>query len=199
MRCTSFVSLRAFFASVLAIQKFIVDRPGKRSLKWIASAKERPRNDSKNETRIRHVYVMLIFSSLVASGCAKIIEVPKVLWGSSTKALDEARPKAWAQVFPCNLELCFEDVLEIANKENLDVYRSDRKKWLIVLMGFKESIDTTEVGFYLTPVGSTQTKIEIVSLSDAAQDTAVKLFAHTVGNKDEINKLPEVVEPKPIK
>ena len=147
----------------------------------------------------RKVFLVLILSSMSVSGCAKIIEVPKVLWGSSTKALDEARPRAWSQVFPCNLELCFEDVLEIANKENLDVYRSDRKKWLIVLMGFKDSLNTTEVGFYLTPVSSSQTKIEIVSLSDAAQDTAVKLFAHTVGNQYEINKLHEVVEPKPIK
>jgi len=121
------------------------------------------------------ITIMTIIS-LSILGCAKIKEFPRILWGSSTKALDEARHRGVSKNYNCNIELCFEDVLELAKKEGLEIYIKDHKRWLIVVMGLKDSIETTEVGLFFSAIGSKETKIEVVSLSDSAQKTAATMF-----------------------
>ncbi len=124
-------------------------------------------------------------------GCSRIADAPKVLWGSSTRALEEARPQAFHKDYPCNLGLCFEDVLEVARKHDLEVFISDRKKGLIVLMGFQGSVNTTEVGIFFSHLGPTQTKIEVVSLSPQAQQTAAKMLVSAL---DKLYTQPKVLE-----
>ena len=121
------------------------------------------------------IFIVVIFS-LSFLGCAKIKEIPKVLWGSSTKALDEARHQGVSKNYNCNIELCFEDILELAKKEDLEIYIKDHKRWLIVVMGIQDNIETTEVGLFFSALSSKETKIEVVSLSDSAQKTAATMF-----------------------
>lgn len=60
---------------------------------------------------------ILIFSF---SGCVsfreKATETLKVVWGSSTRALEEARSKAIAQEFPCSFEACWDAVVNLAQE-----------------------------------------------------------------------------------
>jgi len=127
---------------------------------------------------MNRVFYFAIITAMALSvfGCARIKEAVKVLWGSSTQALEDARHQGVSKNYSCNIELCFEDILEIAKKEDLKVFIKDRKQWLIVVMGLKDSIETTEIGFFFSAIGSKETRIEVVSLSDYAQHNTADLF-----------------------
>jgi len=120
------------------------------------------------------VIFCLLFLAL--NGCARLTEPFKILWGSSMKALEEARPNASVSTFQCREEECFRQVLSIAKENHLTVFTSDPKKPLIVLMGFTGSINTTEVGVFFSEIEPNKTKVEIVSLSPTAQEIATKLL-----------------------
>ena len=121
-------------------------------------------------------FLRLAFFLLLFSGCANLrenlTEVPRVVWGSSTKALEKARPSATAQIYQTNPRECFDKILSIAQKEEMKVFIKNRRKELIVLMGIKGSVVTTEVGIFISQLETTKTKVEIVSLSPQAQETA---------------------------
>ena len=117
------------------------------------------------------------------SGCARVTEttkeVAKVIWGSSTKALEEVRPEALKKVYQCPWGECFEKVLSIAEKEKMKVFIADRKNERIVLMGIPKSIETTEVGVFFTSLESDKTTVEITSLSPEAKESAANIiFLH---------------------
>ncbi|MCX5681977.1 MAG: hypothetical protein NT079_06915 [Candidatus Omnitrophica bacterium] len=60
---------------------------------------------------------------------------------------------------------------EIVEVKGYEIFIKDRKKDLIVVVGVPGSETTTEVGIFLTPSNKTETKVEVVSLSSAAQQT----------------------------
>ena len=58
------------------------------------------------------------------TGCSQVKKIPlafieteKVIWGSSTRALEEARADGLKQDYPCSLQDCFEAVLSLARNE----------------------------------------------------------------------------------
>ena len=114
---------------------------------------------------------------LLFLGCATVSEPFKKTWGSSTKALEEARPRAAVKNFGCGWKECFDKVLEVAKLRNLTVFISDPKKPLIVLMGIPGSINTTEVGIFFSEPETGKAKLEIVSLSPTAQEATAKLLS----------------------
>jgi hypothetical protein len=127
------------------------------------------------------------------AGCARVQEPFKIIWGSSTKALEDARPTATVKTYECLSSDCFDKIMEIIKRkekkeirieqenrgddvENIEIqgyetFIKDRKKGLIVVMGVPKSETTTEVGIFITAVKEKETKIEVVSLSSAAQAT----------------------------
>ena len=64
-------------------------------------------------------------------GCAHLAEVPKEIWGSSTKALEEARSVSESKTYLGSVDQCLNRVLEIANDKKLEVLWSIKEnKWL---------------------------------------------------------------------
>ena len=162
----------------------------------------------------------LIMTLCLFWGCARLVETAKVFWGSSTRALEEARSEAITKKFRCTVTECFDAVIELtkvqmatpleqsaltkmvdegktkeAEKEKdrehiaatapktdtwdtavkakkLDLFISDRKRQLIVLMGIPGNENTTEVGVFFTPVSEQEVKVEVSALSLTAKNTA---------------------------
>ena len=67
-----------------------------------------------------YLLVMSIFTSM---SCASVSEPFKVVWGSSTRALEDARIDAVSKIYECEFDDCFNAVLELARKK-LVMYRS---------------------------------------------------------------------------
>ena len=155
---------------------------------------------------------------LLTSGCARIQETAKVIWGSSTRALEKARVNALAKTFSCSIDECFDTVVQLANvkkaqnfveeekekanpglltekqKENnpqkkntFDIFIQNHKKYHLVVIGVAESIDTTEVGIFFTPMEAKTVKVEVSSLSShAKQKIAEIVFGKLVEVYEEI-------------
>ena len=61
--------------------------------------------------------LMLILSVcfvISLQGCSQVSEPFKVVWGSSTKALEDSRSEAIRQTFACSFDECFDAVLSFA-------------------------------------------------------------------------------------
>ncbi len=132
----------------------------------------------------------LILVCLFGVGCSSVVEITKVIWGSSTRALENARADAIVRVYDCSISDCMDAVLALArdakdkkivskaDDEDLeqpateelsgnafDIFIHNRVKQHIVLMGVKGNVDTTEVGIFFTQAGQGRVKLEISSLS----------------------------------
>ena len=64
---------------------------------------------------LKTMKVILLFCFLLSvSGCAQIIEIPKIIWGSSTRALEDARVDALSKTYRCSFNDCYDAVLSFA-------------------------------------------------------------------------------------
>ncbi len=156
--------------------------------------------------KIRWIYFAVAILSF--GGCGILKEEAKILWGSSTQALEEARIESLKASFSCPWETCFDSVVRYANVEtqhvldekinaekmnqpvnpadeqtikvkNFEVFLQDRRRRIIVLMGVPGSVNTTEVGVFFTPLENAATGVEVSSLSTSAKiKVADILFSH---------------------
>ena len=55
----------------------------------------------------------IIFFLMSVSSCSQVTEITKTLWGSSTRALEEARQEAISKTYQCSYAECFEAVLRL--------------------------------------------------------------------------------------
>ncbi len=143
------------------------------------------------------VSVFICFFSIIFSSCAFVTEVSKTIWGSSTRALENARVEAISQSFRCSVNECFDAVLMIAGQEKeekvkaddseegeekketvvkkrFDVFIQNRAKRHIVVMGVVGNVNTTEVGIFLDEIDDGVVKIDISSLSTSAKRKVAK-------------------------
>ncbi|HQP10596.1 MAG TPA: hypothetical protein PKV41_04360 [Candidatus Omnitrophota bacterium] len=140
----------------------------------------------------------VVLVCLVSCGCARVLDAPRVIWGSSTRALEEARADAVAKTYRCSFNDCYDAVLNLKRgQENekplvtetedfivqtgrtgiFDVFMDDRKNQRMVVMGIPGNVDTTEVGIFFSQPTLTTVKIEVSSLSSSAKRTvAEKIF-----------------------
>ncbi len=157
--------------------------------------------------QLRLVVLFFVF----ASGCSSLSQMPKKawdsasqmpkkawnssvettrkIWGSSTKALEEARQNGEVLVknYACPWSDCFDKVVKIAELKELKVFMKDQKKKLIIVMNVPGQIDTTEVGIFLSEPATSQTKVEVVSLSPEAQaKTAGIIFSNLAKSFNEV-------------
>ena len=150
----------------------------------------------------------IIFSLLIMfSGCALVEETTKTLWGSSTRALEDARVDAANASFTCSYDECFDAVVKLANTvkdrdtykyndlssseplkteetstgQTYDIFIQDRVKGLVVVVGLKGNVNTTEVGIFFSRIKPQETKIEISSLSSSAKAKVVKMVFAEMG------------------
>ena len=60
---------------------------------------------------------MLLFVLIISVGCAQITETAKVIWGSSTRALENARVDAIEKTYRCSYDDCYDSVLTLTRKD----------------------------------------------------------------------------------
>ncbi len=118
----------------------------------------------------------ILWIGLFLGGCAQTVETVKVVWGSSTRSLEEARADAVREDFPMAYDACFREVLQIAGTEKWEIFIKDKKQGTIVVLGIPGNVDTTEVGIFLDKAGASRTKVEISSLSSSAKLKAADIL-----------------------
>ena len=65
-----------------------------------------------------HSCFTILAVSVLVTGCASIKETAKVMWGSSTRALEEARADGISKTYHCQFDECFDAVLSLARTES---------------------------------------------------------------------------------
>lgn len=122
----------------------------------------------------RKIFSVLILC-LCFNGCL-ITEPFKKFIGTSTQALENAKPKGISKIYGYKKEVCFRKTL--AALKNMGVYLNvvNEQKSLIAAMNFKmlenakainqrDIKDTTELGIFFDEEPNNKTKITITSLS----------------------------------
>jgi len=126
-------------------------------------------------------WIIFLLLPLLAS-CGTVTETAKVIWGSSTKALEAARVDAPSRTFLCDLDACM-DVVEGLTLEDLDqdpprlkqfsLFNQDRRTGVLVLMDVPGMIKTTEVGVFFDPLPQDGgVKVDVASRSSHAEQNA---------------------------
>ena len=128
------------------------------------------------------VFFSLVFV-LFLCGCARLHETGKVLWGSSTKALEEKRSAAASRTYQCFLSECFDEVVSFSEKEGLTMFIKDKDKNVMVVMGLSGTVSTTEIGIFFEPLQVKEIRVDVVSLSTKAQEMAADLFLKHLDQK----------------
>lgn len=74
----------------------------------------------------KHIVWLAIVAVMTVSGCAgfgqraadvqeRVVDLPKVIWGNSTRALEEARAEAISKTFSCAFDACFDAVVALGD------------------------------------------------------------------------------------
>ena len=150
--------------------------------------------------RARILYLLLMALVVVTAGCARLAEPFKVIWGTSTTALENARLAGLRKTYTCGLGECFQAVLNLARDENapspgvssgesktergketipdpgkfFNVFLKDPHQKYLVVMGIIGNVDTTEVGIFFDDMGQGTVRVEISSLSSTAKRKVAK-------------------------
>lgn len=131
---------------------------------------------------INFLKLFLVTIVTLLYGCAQTTEFSKTIWGSSTRALEQARVNALVRIYDRPLARCYDEVIKAAEELKFKIFIKSKPKATIVLMGIKGAVDTTEVGVFFSEVSDNQTKIYISSLSSNAKRIVA---AHIFGHLDE--------------
>ena len=131
------------------------------------------------KNRILYFCIALSLSTVACSP----MEMGKTIWGSSTRALEEARVDAIKKTYSCDFDACFDAIVSLDRKNNLEkplnqtfeIFLQDRIQSHIVVMGIAGQVDTTEVGIFFSRESPQAYTIEISSLSTPAKEKVAKL------------------------
>ena len=129
--------------------------------------------------------------------CDNSIEVSKTIWGSSTRALEEARDKAITRTYDKSYWDCLRKALEVIKAKDWVIFKKDQIKGYVVIMGVKGGVNTTEIGIFFVNISDAQTRIEIASLSTNARRHVAKDLFH--GLDVAFGYLPPDIVPVPPK
>ena len=117
---------------------------------------------------------------LLCSSCAvwdNTLEVGKTIWGSSTRALEQARDRAITRTYDKSYWDCVRSAIAVLGKKHWVIFKKDEVKGYMVVMGVKGCVNTTEIGIFFVELSDHQTRIEISSLStNAKRKVAQGLF-----------------------
>ena len=111
------------------------------------------------------------------NGCAIVdggVELTKTIWGSTTRALEEARAQAITKTYDKSYWDCMRATLEVVKQQDYKVFKKDEVRGYVVLMGIRGSVNTTEVGVFFVELNDHQTRIELSSLSTNAKRIVAK-------------------------
>lgn len=118
----------------------------------------------------RFCLIVLCALCVTLTGCAKLWETPKIIWGSSIYTLRQGLDNSYYEYFNCDFEDCFNAIVTYADIDpSVNVFQKSFVKSYIVLMGIERSVDTTEVGVFFTEVEENVIRVDISSLSSNAK------------------------------
>ena len=126
-------------------------------------------------------FIAAVLMAVFLSGCVVIdggVELTKTIWGSSTRALEQARAQAIAKTYDKSYWETLRASLEIVQKKSYTVFKKDEVRGYMVLLGIKGSVNTTEVGVFFVELNDRQTRIEVSSLSTNAKRIVSKALFH---------------------
>jgi hypothetical protein len=125
--------------------------------------------------------LLIVALALFCSSCAvwdDTVEVGKTLWGSSTRALEQARDRAITHNYDKSYWDCVRSAIAVVNKKGWVIFKKDEIKGYMVVMGVKGCVNTTEIGIFFDELSDTRTRIEISSLSTNAKRLVAKGLFH---------------------
>jgi hypothetical protein len=122
------------------------------------------------------IILCLILSALSVSGCSSSKYNLASLAGTNIRDLEAHKDSGITRTFNIPREEAFDKTIAILGNSGLTVFQQNRKKGYIVVMGFKEQVDTTRVGIFFEPVSETSTKITLSSLSGTVLPKAEKII-----------------------
>jgi len=128
-------------------------------------------------------FILIIVMGCLCSSCAVLkfvvgvpVEITKTIWGSSTRALEQARDRAITKTYDKPYWDCVRSAVAVAGQHWM-IFKKDEIKGYVVVMGVKGAVNTTEVGIFFEKLSDTQTRIEVSSLStNAKRKVAQGLF-----------------------
>ena len=124
------------------------------------------------------IKILLVAITLTFSGCVSLTDIPKTIWGSSTRALNKARVNALTKTYDKGYWDCIKAAVDVIQRKHLELFKNDDIRGEMIVMRVPGAVDTTEVGVFFTEVSDTQTRIEIASLSTNAKRLLGKILFH---------------------
>lgn len=112
----------------------------------------------------------------------------RVLWGSSTRALEEARDQAISKTYNCDFDACYDAVLEIVKERKYVLFVKERSNKRLVVMGIPGNVDTTEAGIFFRELKGSEVQIEVSSLSSTAKERVAQAVFDELDKKFEEQK-----------
>jgi hypothetical protein len=102
------------------------------------------------------------------------MEVSRTVWGSSTRVLENERVRAVRDVYSFDYQTCYDAIVDLSEDASIGmaVYRIFQERpdeGMFVVMKVPGSVDTTEVGIFLTSIKKMETAVEVASLSQFAK------------------------------
>src|SRR5665213_384824 len=100
--------------------------------------------------RTKRSNLLLFMSVLSLSSCAaahhgvdNTVEVCKTIWGSSTRALEQARDNAITKTYDKSYWDCVRSAIDVAGKkQHWVIFKKDEIKGYMVVMGVKGCVNT---------------------------------------------------------
>ena len=127
-------------------------------------------------------YILILAILLMGSSCAhpigSTVEFGKTIWGSSTRALEEARDKAITKTYDKPYWDAVRSAIAVVKKRNWVIFEKDEIKGYMVVMGVHGCVNTTEIGIFFDEVSDAQTRIEVSSLSTNAKRKVSRALFH---------------------
>ncbi len=105
-------------------------------------------------------------------------EVAKTIWGSSTRALENARDRAETKTYNKSYWDCVRSAIAVVKKRKWVIFKKDEIRGYMVVMGVKGNVNTTEIGIFFDELSDNQTRIEVTSLSTSAKRKVAKFLFH---------------------
>ncbi len=127
---------------------------------------------------MKNIRILILLAGIFhLAACGFVQESAKTVWGSSTRALKQARAQGIRENFSCSPQACFEAVTALTYSgdkpdagegKDFRLFKKDPARRYLVVMNVPGNVDTTEVGLFFDPIGRGQTQVEISSLSSVA-------------------------------
>lgn len=135
----------------------------------------------KSKSAGENIVFCALLSAALLSGCAMITEGAKGFAGVSTKALEDARPKAISADFAGDYDTCLRLTKDALKKIKAYVYADSGRKQMLAV--YVSESDTTPVGIFFVKADAGHTRIEVSSLSTYAKEYISKQIFQMIQNQ----------------